>query len=75
MQQTSKEVKHLHDIGDYIEMFYTSQRLYSFSAYISPNDFERELTSLNGLSLFTGPLHLLPDTIRGRRRYRNKNKL
>jgi putative transposase len=45
------EVKH--DIVDYIEMFYNSQRLHSFSDYLNPNDFERELLSLNRLSVFT----------------------
>jgi len=34
-----------HDIVDYIEMFYNSQRLHSYNGYLSPNDFEiRELT-------------------------------
>ena len=45
------EVKH--DIVDYIEMFYNSQRLHSFNGYISPNDFEQLLIALNGLSVFT----------------------
>jgi transposase InsO family protein len=45
------EVKH--DIVDYIEMFYNSQRLHSFNGYISPKDFERVPISLNGLSVFT----------------------
>ena len=45
------EVKH--DIVDYIEMFYNSQRLHSFNDYLSPNDFEQELLSLNRLSVFT----------------------
>jgi putative transposase len=34
-----------HDIVDYIEMFYNSERLHSYNGYLSPNDFEkRELT-------------------------------
>ena len=48
---SAEEVKH--DIVDYIEMFYNSQRLHSFNGYLSPNDFERERLSLNGLSVFT----------------------
>ena len=44
------EVKH--DMVDYTEMFYNSQRLHSFNGYISPNDFERVLISLNRLSIF-----------------------
>ncbi len=35
----SEEVKH--DIVDYIEMFYNSERLHSFSGYFSPNEYEK----------------------------------
>jgi putative transposase len=35
---SAEEVKH--DIVDYIEMFYNSERLHSFSGYLSPNDYE-----------------------------------
>ena len=28
------------DVIDYIEMFYNSQRLHSYLAYLSPNEFE-----------------------------------
>ena len=35
----AEEVKH--DIVDYIEMFYNSERLHSFSGYFSPNDYEK----------------------------------
>jgi transposase InsO family protein len=34
-----EEVKH--DIVDYIEMFYNSERLHSFNEYFSPNDYEK----------------------------------
>ena len=34
-----EEVKH--DIVDYIEMFYNSERLHSFTDYFSPNDYEK----------------------------------
>ncbi len=36
---SAEEVKH--DIVDYIEMFYNSERLHSFSGYRSPNDYEK----------------------------------
>ncbi len=36
---TAEEAKH--DIVDYIEMFYNSERLHSFSKYFSPNDYEK----------------------------------
>ena len=36
---TAEEVKH--DIVDYIEMFYNSERLHSFLGYYSPNDYEK----------------------------------
>ena len=29
---------------DYIEMFYNSRRLHSFLGYVSPSDFEKQLT-------------------------------
>jgi putative transposase len=35
----AEEVKN--DIVDYIEMFYNSERLHSFSGYFSPNDYEK----------------------------------
>ena len=35
----AEEVKH--DIVDYIEMFYNSERLHSFNEYFSPNDYEK----------------------------------
>jgi putative transposase len=35
----AEEVKH--DIVDYIEMFYNSERLHSFSGYFSPNEYEK----------------------------------
>ncbi len=34
-----EEVKH--DIADYIEMFYNSERLHSYSGYLCPNDYEK----------------------------------
>jgi putative transposase len=34
----AEEVKH--DIVDYIEMFYNSERLHSFAGYLCPNDYE-----------------------------------
>ena len=36
---SAEEVKH--DIVDYIEMFYNSERLHSFNNYFSPNDYEK----------------------------------
>ena len=36
---SAEEVKH--DIVDYIEMFYNSERLHSFNEYLSPNDYEK----------------------------------
>ena len=36
---SAEEVKH--DIVDYIEMFYNSERLHSFNDYFSPNDYEK----------------------------------
>jgi putative transposase len=39
----AEEVKH--DIVDYIEMFYNSERLHSYAGYLCPNDYEKlELT-------------------------------
>jgi transposase InsO family protein len=35
----AEDVKH--DIVDYIEMFYNSDRLHSFTGYCSPNEFEK----------------------------------
>jgi transposase InsO family protein len=35
----ASEVKH--DILDYIEMFYNSERLHSYAGYLCPNDYER----------------------------------
>ena len=29
---------------DYVEMFYNSHRLHSFLGYVSPSDFEKQLT-------------------------------
>jgi len=36
---TGDQVKH--DIVDYIEMFYNSERLHSYSGYLCPNDYEK----------------------------------
>lgn len=36
---SAEEVKH--DIVDYIEMFYDSAWLHSFTEYFSPNDYEK----------------------------------
>lgn len=38
------EVKH--DIVDYIEMFYNSERLHSYSGYLCPNDYEKLVKTL-----------------------------
>ena len=35
----AEEVKH--DIVDYIEMFYNSERLHSYVGYLCPNDYEK----------------------------------
>jgi transposase InsO family protein len=35
-----------HDIVDYIEMFYNSERLHSFTDYLSPNDYEKVTATL-----------------------------
>jgi transposase InsO family protein len=35
-----------HDILDYIEMFYNSERLHSYDGYLSPNDYEKMVTTL-----------------------------
>jgi len=35
----AEEVKH--DIVDYIEMFYNSERLHSYAGYLCPNDYEK----------------------------------
>jgi putative transposase len=40
----AEEVKH--DIVDYIEMFYNSERLHSSAGYLSPNDYEKLTVSL-----------------------------
>ncbi|MDD5039488.1 MAG: IS3 family transposase [Dehalococcoidales bacterium] len=40
----AKEVKH--DIVDYIEMFYNSERLHSYAGYLSPNDYEKMALTL-----------------------------
>jgi putative transposase len=40
----AEEVKH--DIVDYIEMFYNSERLHSFAGYHSPNDYEKLVKTL-----------------------------
>ncbi len=41
---SAEEVKH--DIVDYIEMFYNSERLHSSAGYLSPNDYEELSVSL-----------------------------
>lgn len=43
-EMTASEVKH--DIVDYIEMFYNSQRLHSYNGYLCPNDYEKMVESL-----------------------------
>jgi putative transposase len=48
---TAEEVKH--DIVDYIEMFYNSERLHSYVGYLSPNDYEKLKENLVGVSFFT----------------------
>jgi putative transposase len=45
------EVKH--DIVDYIEMFYNSERLHSYTGYRSPNEFEKLAKPLLCPSVFT----------------------
>jgi len=40
---SAEEVKH--DIVDYIEVFYNSERLHSFNEYFSPNDYEKLINS------------------------------
>ena len=47
----AEEVKH--DIVDYIEMFYNSERLHSFNEYFSPNDYEKLTGILFEVSVFT----------------------
>lgn len=39
-----EEVKH--DIVDYVEMFYNSERLHSYNGYLSPNDYEKKQETL-----------------------------
>lgn len=41
---SAEEVKHA--IVDYIEMFYNSERLHSYTGYLSPNEFERSAKPL-----------------------------
>lgn len=41
---SAEEVKH--DIVDYIEMFYNSERLHSYTEYLSPNDYEKIAVTL-----------------------------
>ena len=43
-EMTADDVRR--DIVDYIEMFYNSERLHSFTGYLSPNDFERLANTL-----------------------------
>ncbi len=38
-EMPDEQVKH--DIVDYIEMFYNSERLHSYTGYLSPNDYEK----------------------------------
>ena len=40
----AEEVKH--DIVDYIEMFYNSERLHSYAGYLCPNDYEKPAVTL-----------------------------
>lgn len=40
----AEEVKH--DVVDYIEMFYNSERLHSYAGYLCPNDYEKLTMSL-----------------------------
>jgi putative transposase len=40
----AEEVKH--DIVDYIEMFYNSERLYSYAGYLCPDDYEKLAVTL-----------------------------
>lgn len=39
-----EEVKH--DIVDYVEMFYNSERLHSYDGYLSPNEYEKKHETL-----------------------------
>ncbi len=39
-----EEVKH--DIVDYLEMFYNSERLHSYNGYLSPNEYEKKQKTL-----------------------------
>ena len=43
-EMPAEEVKH--DIVDYIEMFYNSERLHSYTDYLSPNDYEKMAVTL-----------------------------
>ena len=43
-EMPAEEVKH--DIVDYIEMFYNSERLHSYTGYLSPNDYEKMAVTL-----------------------------
>ncbi len=47
----AEEVRH--DVTDYIEMFYNSERLHSYLAYSSPNEYEKLHEPLNSVSVFT----------------------
>ena len=49
-EMPAEEVKH--DIVDYIEMFYNSERLHSYTGYLSPNDYEKLSMTLVRLSVF-----------------------
>jgi putative transposase len=40
----AEEVKH--DIVDYIEMFYNSERLHSYDGYLCPNEYEKQVLTL-----------------------------
>jgi putative transposase len=41
---SAEEVKH--DIVDYVEMFYNSERLHSYNGYVSPNEYEIKRNTL-----------------------------
>ncbi len=41
---SAEEVKH--DIVDYLEMFYNSERLHSYNGYLSPNEYENKQETL-----------------------------